>query len=387
MAKNIVFCADGTWNGPGSGDESQEISEATNVLKTFLNVAGSRSILTAPLADEEESSFRDPGGNLLQITKYIHGVGDSDNFISKILGGTLGAGLVARIVRGYTFISRNYCAGDQIYIIGFSRGAYTARALGGLIASQGLIDATKVDLESDKSVAYRWGSAVWYAWRQHVMAGDDDRLGQLEELALDLPGFLLSPPPDEQMLKDVPIAAIGVWDTVGALGIPEFNTQDDNRIQALRFADDCLSPKVQRGFHAVSIDERRADFTPTLWAPRDGIEQRLFPGAHADVGGGYPTGLESGLSDGAMAWMVNRLTSVGVRFDTSPTYVPKPDPTGIAHAPWLSAPWNSLPRITRKFPDTLVKQFEDPSVDARRRAGPVKDDPSLQASPYLPENA
>ena len=80
-----------------------------------------------------------------QAAKYLHGVGDSDNFLVKALGGALGAGLITRIVRGYTYISRTYAAGDRIFIVGFSRGAYTARALAGLIAAKGLLDATKLD--------------------------------------------------------------------------------------------------------------------------------------------------------------------------------------------------------------------------------------------------
>ena len=80
-------------------------------------------------------------------------------------GGSVGAGLIARIVRGYTFISRNYVQGDAVYIIGFSRGAYTARALAGMIAAKGLLDATKIDL-TDKESAYRLGAAVWVAYRK-----------------------------------------------------------------------------------------------------------------------------------------------------------------------------------------------------------------------------
>ena len=111
---------------------------------------------------------------MLQASKYLHGVGDSDNFLVKALGGTLGAGLVTRIVRGYTFISRNYAQGDKIFIVGFSRGAYTARALAGVIAAKGLLDATRVDL-TEKETAYRLGAAVWYAYR-HSAAAKHHRL-------------------------------------------------------------------------------------------------------------------------------------------------------------------------------------------------------------------
>ncbi|HEY4079292.1 MAG TPA: DUF2235 domain-containing protein [Burkholderiaceae bacterium] len=389
MAKNIVFCADGTWNGPGDADtETQEVAGSTNVLKTFVNLAGKRALSTLKLSDEEESSCVDDAGQLLQIAKYLNGVGDSDNFLVKVLGGALGAGLVTRIVRGYTFISRNYCAGDRIYLVGFSRGAYTARALAGLICSQGLIDATKVDLVTDKDVAYRWGSAVWYASRKHALKlkGDETLLSTLENLVLDLPRFLLSPPPPEQMI-DAPITAIGVWDTVGSLGIPQYNLKTGEHIEALRFTDTQLSNKVGNGYHAVSLDERRGDFTPTLWIEdRPGIRQRLFPGAHADVGGGYPEGAESGLSGGSLAWMTQQLSEAGVLYAGTPLYLPVPDATGTAHAPWEEVPWKALPQSPRVFPELLRKDGLDRSITLRMKAGPVLGWPSAQPGPYAPGN-
>ena len=103
-------------------------------------------------------------GKTLQASKYIHGVGDSQSAIRRIIGGAFGAGIIARIVRGYTFISRNYEPGAKIFIVGFSRGAYTARALAGLIASQGLL---KKDLTKDKEKAYRYGAQAWYRYRDN----------------------------------------------------------------------------------------------------------------------------------------------------------------------------------------------------------------------------
>ena len=164
MAKNIVFCADGTWNGPTEADDDDKSARATNVFKLFLNLAGQDEPGTYKLANEQERTLRGSDGGVLQASKYLHGVGDSDNFLVKVLGGSVGAGLITRIVRGYTFISRNYAQGDKIFIVGFSRGAYTARALAGVIAAKGLLDATKVDLR-DKEKAYRLGAAVWYAYR------------------------------------------------------------------------------------------------------------------------------------------------------------------------------------------------------------------------------
>jgi uncharacterized protein (DUF2235 family) len=121
MAKNVVFCADGTWNGPSEPDDDDASAPATNVFKLFLNLAGLDDPDTLTLAKEQQRTLRTADGTVQQVSKYLHGVGDSNNFLVKALGGTLGEGLITRIVRGYTFISRNYVRGDRIYIIGFSR--------------------------------------------------------------------------------------------------------------------------------------------------------------------------------------------------------------------------------------------------------------------------
>jgi len=94
----------------------------------------------------------DAGDNVAQIAKYMHGVADSTTFVMRLQGGTLGVGVVARIVRGYTFISRHYRSGDAIHIAGFSRGAYTARALAGMIAKVGLFNPAAYDA-GDKNQA------------------------------------------------------------------------------------------------------------------------------------------------------------------------------------------------------------------------------------------
>ena len=109
-------------------------------------------------------------GQTQQIAKYLHGVGDSRNPIIKLLGGAFGVGVIARVVRGYTFISRNYVPGANIIIVGFSRGAYTARALAGLIVSQGLLAAS---LTQDKELAYRRGAEAWYRYRNASMISLD----------------------------------------------------------------------------------------------------------------------------------------------------------------------------------------------------------------------
>jgi hypothetical protein len=221
MSKSIIFCADGTWNGPGEPDSDDKTAAPTNVFKLFFNLDGRDTPNTSVLEKEQERVLSAADGTTQQHAKYLNGVGDSDNFLVKLLGGALGAGLIIRIVRGYTFISRNYVAGDKIFIVGFSRGAYTARALAGLIAAKGLLDATRLDL-TDKVAAYRLGAAVWYEYLRSKLQANHSWLGRLEELVLDLPSFFKLPPQSGQLVA-APIEAVAVWDTVGALGIPEYD--------------------------------------------------------------------------------------------------------------------------------------------------------------------
>ena len=381
MPKNIVFCADGTWNGPGEPDHDDQNSPATNVFKLFLDLDGADEPNTSRLAKEQERTLTAADGSIQQMAKYLDGVGDSENFLVKILGGGFGVGLITRIVRGYTFVSRNYEPGDRIYLIGFSRGAYTARALAGLITAKGLLPPNLAD-PSDKEGAYRRGSAVWYAWRGASIA-QGNPLDHFQEILFDLPHFFQQPPPAAAMVS-APIEAVAVWDTVGALGIPQFNAQHV-AVDVFQFADTKFSTNVRFGRHAISIDEQRSDFTPTLWDPdTNRIVQVLFAGAHADVGGGYTTSNnESGLSDITRRWMCNELKRLGVQFAQNQTIAFQPDPKGTAHRPWEQPLWVNLPRALRSFPTGLGLSQ---SVIERMNAGPVMPDPSAPAVPYRPDN-
>lgn len=377
MAKNIIFCADGTWNGPGNADIDTK-SATTNVFKLFVNLDGTDSASTTLLEKEQERVLPDVAGATAQIAKYLHGVGDSDNFLVRLLGGSLGAGLITRIVRGYTFVSRNYRPGDRIVLTGFSRGAYTARALAGLIGAKGVLDASKTDLE-DKEAAYRLGAAVWYEYRRAALKSRRGLLGRLQELVIDLPGFLRLPP-KRDLLSPAEIEAIAVWDTVGALGIPTYNVTLD-RMDLFQFADTKLSAIVKHGYHAVAIDELREDFSPTLWDTDPRVRQVLFPGAHSNVGGGYPrANNESGLSDGALAWVMARLDDHGVQFSKTLTVKPQPDHVAPSHQPWKGKIFLTEPR---ELPAGLI--LADAAVK-RLTAGKAPDEPGGPPRPYAPVN-
>lgn len=381
MPKNIVFCADGTWNNPNQDENDDHSPDLTNVYKLFMCFSGELSAGSLLSADEQEKELVVAGFTQL-IAKYIHGVGDSRNPIIKLMGGAFGAGVISRVVRGYTFISRNYEPGENIYIVGFSRGAYTARALAGLITSQGLLST---QITTDKELAYRRGAEAWYRYRKATIS-DPFQLAHLEEITADLPAFLSRTSLKEQDLVPVDhISAVAVWETVGALGFPEY-VGKGKRVDAFRFADTKLSPKVSNGFHAVALDEQRNDFVPTLWDSAANVTQVLFPGAHADVGGGYPmTNRESGLSDIALKWMIDRLGKTGVSFSNVQAWPIQPNAAGTTHKPWAHLPWN-LPGVSlgaRSFPKEMLK---DPSIAKRIAAGNVVADPGETPAPYKPSN-
>lgn len=259
MSKRIIFCSDGTWNDAATN---------TNVYKIFKAMNFSAE----------------------QCPIYDDGVGADGNPITQFLGGAFGEGLDGKIRDGYTRISHLYEHGDSIYLFGFSRGAYTARCLGGMIVACGLPTQNTDDNLTD---------LAFQAYRQKDPAKKQQLQATLKQ---------------RYAIENVDITMIGVWDTVGSLGIPAiFGGIDMLRYD---FLDTKLHPSVKNAYHAVSIDERRSEFPATLWsgppAPGQTIEQVYFTGVHCDVGGGYP---ECGLSDITLGWMMRKAAALGVEFD------------------------------------------------------------------------
>ena len=371
--QHIIYCADGTWNGPGDPNAQDDIdasssatgegaARTTNVWKVFVDLAGAVTQETAAMPSEQEKVFSGPSDLPLQVAKYMHGVGDSSNLAIKALGGVFGVGVIARIVRGYTYISRHYAPGDAIHIVGFSRGAYTARALAGMICSVGLLNPKKYD-SADKFNAYLLGYGAWLKARGVVFGGGGTVSRWLTGLvhgAELLASRLLFSRGD--FITGVPIQSVAVWDTVGSMGIPLYI--QDKRRDAFSFVDTKLNPNVQQGFHAMALDERRRDFPVTRWVARKDVEEVWFSGCHSDVGGGYPAG-ETGLSDLALDWMMARLRSQGVTFAANLPL--KPDLTHYAqdfHKPWETPPFDidpqpRSPAATDVFDPTVRKRWEE----------------------------
>jgi uncharacterized protein (DUF2235 family) len=193
--------------------------------------------------------------------------------------------------RCYRFLAETYEEGDKLFLFGFSRGAYTARSLAGLIRNCGVLRPENVDQVDAAFAFYRDRSS-----RTHPSG-----------LASQLFRSMYSYDEDD-------IHFIGVWDTVGALGIPiDLPGLKGVAERLWGFHDTQLSSHVRFAYHALAIDEQRAPFRPTLWtgAPAQGqtLEQVWFSGVHSEVGGGSK---DASLSDIALLWMVDRARSCGL---------------------------------------------------------------------------
>jgi uncharacterized protein (DUF2235 family) len=276
----LVFC-DGTWNTPDQLEGG--LPAPTNVVK-----------LRNALAAED-------GAGKEQRSYYHPGVGTDPGILKRVTGGGLGEGLDRNIKSSYNWLARNYQPGAKIWLFGFSRGAYTARSLGGMISRCGLLDPTALSEQES------WAAVddLFEAYRKK------ETIDATPQRPFHLTGTSGSPK------HSIEIHFIGVWDTVGSLGVPDdlalANLIDDPTDHS--FHDTDLSPIVKHARHAVAMDEHRQSFIPTLWTQiPDGadVKQVWFPGCHGDVGGGYG---RCGLSDLALGWMMKEAEAEGLAFN------------------------------------------------------------------------
>jgi uncharacterized protein (DUF2235 family) len=263
--KRIVICFDGTWNKPADEALTATQQVETNVCRFYKSVKD-----VAP-------------DGAKQVKWYDEGVGTK--WYDRFIGGTIGAGLELNIVQGYEFLAKNYEAGDEIYVVGFSRGAYTARSLVGMLRNCGLIQPKHLALR----VAMAYG----------IYRTRDDN-----------PDSFTAKMFRSAFCHEVKVKFIGVWDTVGALGIP-LDVLKDLNMKFYEFHDTKLSNIVENAFHAIAVDEHRQDYDVCLWNPdsMQQLEQRWFLGAHCDVGGGYS---DRRLSDLTLGWMQDKAMGLGL---------------------------------------------------------------------------
>ena len=261
--KRLIVCCDGTWNTP-------QDSSVTNVVHI------ARAVLPQA-ADGTE-----------QVVFYDWGVGTDDKS-DALSGGSIGKGLDKNITDSYRFLVHNYVPGDEIYFFGFSRGAYTARSCIGLIRNAWLLRKIHAELIPQAYHIYR---TKWHADAQNAQHFREPHCQQVN------------------------IRFLGVWDTVGALGLPLSLFKPLNK-KRYTFHDTAISRSVENAYHALAIDEQRKPFAPTIWktaADRERTEQCWFTGAHSDIGGGYKA---AGLSHIALQWLAEKAFATGLELDTN----------------------------------------------------------------------
>jgi uncharacterized protein (DUF2235 family) len=265
--KRIVICFDGTWNKPADEKLPADKRIETNVSRFY------------------ESVKENAADGIKQLKWYDEGVGTQ--WYDKFIGGAIGAGLEFNIIQGYEFLAKQYEAGDEVYVLGFSRGAYTARSFVGMIRNCGLV----------KNELLGFRVAMAYGIYRTRDDGPDSSTAQRFK---------------SMFSREIAIKFLGVWDTVGALGIPLHLLAKFNG-KFYEFHDTRLSAIVKNAFHAIAVDEHRLDYDVCLWnpdaKPEQTLEQRWFVGAHCDVGGGYA---DRRLSDVTLRWMQDKASGLGL---------------------------------------------------------------------------
>ena len=272
MAKRLVVCCDGTWNTPGEAKGG--VASPTNVTKLSLGVA------------------RQGSDGLPQLIHYEAGVGTRR--FEHVRGGAFGWGLSRNVRACYQVLVENYEPGDELYFFGFSRGAFTARSTVGLVRNCGILKDRRMGLIDDAYRLYR----------------DDAKHTEPRGIEARIFRRQYSHP-------DSDIHFIGVWDTVGSLGIPTGALRLPFLTKRWSFHDTDLSSRVRFAYHALAIDERRPPFKPTLWKQQDHstgqtLVQVWFTGVHSDVGGGY---VDPTLAEVSLLWMVERARECGLAFE------------------------------------------------------------------------
>ena len=332
--KRLIICNDGTWNTPDQEDNG--IPSATNVFKIYNAIADA-----------------DQSGN--QQLKYYHpGVGTEGGYLKKTFGGAFGLGLSHHIQSAYHWLATNYAEGDEVFLFGFSRGAFASRSLAGFLRL-GLIQLT-----------YLNPNEAWKAVNQAYDAYRKQRPNLSNAIDKNLTMFNNGQP--------LPIRFLGVWDTVGALGIPDdleiinlFDDADD-----WRFHDTSLGAHIKTARHAMALDEMRACFTVTRWqksSDNQDAKEIWFPGVHSNVGGGYSN---TDLSDGALLWMITESKQCGLAFRADIETQLKPNPCGVLHNSYKGtfAKLRSRPRALDAFVKDNKQLFHESAIK-RQQASPL----------------
>ena len=339
--KRIVIACDGTWN-------RLDASYPTNVAKL------AQAVLPAG-----------PDG-VPQVTLHLDGVGSGRGTgwlartLDRALGGAFGQGLTATLEAAYRFLVLAYAPGDEIFLFGFSRGAFTARSLAGLIRNCGVLERSQAHAIRDALALYRARRPEARPDAEAALAFRARHAAHVVTSAAEAAWRAARGLPEGVPLR---IAYVGVWDTVGALGVPRHLWLARLANRGLGFHDTTLSAGVGAARHAVAIDERRRTFPPTLWdnlaalnagAEAEPYRQLWFPGDHGGVGGGGPV---TALSDDALVWVAEGAEAAGLALDRA------------AMARWRQGRDCLGPLSARRRPSLVGRLL---ALDRAERKGPAR---------------
>jgi len=349
MTRIAIFC-DGTWNSP-------DIQEPTSVHKL------QRALVSDPAKGQVAAYF--PG-----IGTDVRFDGPVKKFLNKWGGGVFGWGLDAKVKQAYQFLAQAYQQGDEIYLFGFSRGAFTARSLAGMIRKCGIISDTSTEGVNKAFELYRKRGRRNHPDAPHIREARRTMSPRFATSVSDLAWR-------NDTSRLVAVSYLGVWDTVGARGIPPslLGPVASMWNRQYKFHDMALSSLVQSARHALALDERRVLYKPAKWDNLDGdkglnagdtgplraYQQLWFVGNHSIVGG---SAAEQPLSMIALDWVVQgagRLTlKLGEKF-------PPSDPDPLVDAPAIAYKWSLL----KKWRQGPVASWEiHPTVHERKKGRP-----------------
>jgi uncharacterized protein (DUF2235 family) len=350
--KRIVTLIDGAWDSESGG------GKATNIARLDPSDAS----VGARLIAERDAA------EVAQIVLYHSGVGAVDDVLRHWLGGAIGLGLRTIIEEAYIRLCAVYAEGDALFFLGFSRGAYAARALAGLVAASGIVAQADA---AEARVAWNHYRVAPAARSAPLGGSPEDQAAVAAHQRLVQSGRVRTAPP---------IEAVAVFDTVGSYGIPAgFGLAALARLWtwwALRFHDTELGASVRVGLHAIAVDEHRRAFSPTFWtrrkaapapAPSRVVEQTWFAGSHSDVGGGNA---DPRLANPALVWMAARLQALtSLAFDDAALAAlaagasPARDVVDSTNGWWFDQRWPRLRAMLSPdaFDSGFFRDDDDPS--------------------------
>lgn len=266
MKKRMIVCCDGTWNDL----EMRYITNVGRLVQALLPAGRTQN-----------------NGTIAQTVYYDDGVGADAGGMQRFMQGGFGWGIDNLIYEAYRHICINHQEGDELCLFGFSRGAFTARSVAGMIERVGLVPRSEL----------KYVPAALTAYRTRDKEKQKDFMKQANSRKVD-------------------VDLLGCWDTVGALGMPDkipFLSIDEWSRKKYQFHDTTLGSCVKRAIHAVAIDDQRNEFKPTLMNRKNNnqkLVQKWFPGDHGSVGGGSWS--KRGLSNHCLKWMITQARDLGV---------------------------------------------------------------------------